>query len=73
MDSYRFNEIQNELNGLTAAMLSRRLKQLTETGIVRRETIPASPPRARYELTETGQELAEILRQLEKFAPLNDQ
>lgn len=70
VDSHGFNEIQRELEGLTPTMLSRRLKQLTEYGLVNRELIPDSPPRTRYELTETGTELASILRQLEQFTPL---
>ncbi|AUV83491.1 transcriptional regulator [Salinigranum rubrum] len=69
-DSYGFNEIQRELDGLTPTMLSRRLTQLTEYGLVNRELIPDSPPRTRYELTETGVAFTEILRQLEQFTPL---
>jgi DNA-binding HxlR family transcriptional regulator len=66
-----FNEIQREFDGLTATMLSRRLKQLTAAGMVNRELLPESPPRTRYELTEDGRELAQILRQLEAFVPLD--
>jgi DNA-binding HxlR family transcriptional regulator len=64
-----FNEMQRRLDGITATMLSRRLDQLEAEGIVKKSTGPTSPPASTYRLTETGRELAEILREIEKLNP----
>ena len=67
-----FNEMKRELRGITATMLSRRLKELEAEGIVKREIIATSPPSTRYELTETGMKLGRILRQIEALRPVDN-
>jgi DNA-binding HxlR family transcriptional regulator len=53
-------------------MLSRRLKQLEGEGLVEREVLDTTPPTTNYSLTETGTELAAILREIEELQPLSD-
>jgi DNA-binding HxlR family transcriptional regulator len=72
IDDYGFNEIKRELDGITATMLSRRLTQLEDEGVVEREVIDTKPPSTRYSLTETGEELARILKQIEQLRPFSD-
>jgi DNA-binding HxlR family transcriptional regulator len=72
MDDRGFNEIKRELDGITATMLSRRLKQLEGEGLVEREVLDTTPPTTNYSLTETGTELAAILREIEELQPLSD-
>lgn len=67
-----FNEMQRALDGITATMLSRRLKQLESEGIVSREVEETSPPSTCYRLTETGRELSRILREIEELNPTGD-
>ena len=64
-----FNQTKRALDGITATMLSRRLKELEEERIVSRTVEETTPPSTTYRLTETGQELAEILIQIEELNP----
>lgn len=68
--SYGFNEMKREFDGITATMLSRRLKTLEAEGILCRCVVETSPPSTSYELTETGHELAVHLREIERLRPV---
>ncbi|MFD1599249.1 winged helix-turn-helix transcriptional regulator [Halobellus rarus] len=72
-DPYGFNAIQRELDGLTAPMLSRRLKELRCHGLVERTVADTTPPETTYSLTEQGTEIATRLRELEPLFELHDQ
>ena len=72
MDEYGFNEMERELHGITSTMLSRRLKQLHHEGIVSRTVESTTPPTTSYQLTETGEQLAQILLQIERLNPIRD-
>ncbi len=69
MDDAGFNEMERALEGITATMLSRRLKELEREGIVARSVQDTKPPETTYSLTDTGVELADILRQIEELNP----
>src|ERR671922_2764492 len=60
----RFNELQDELDGIAPNVLSARLKLLTEQALVVSRPYSERPPRFVYELTESGRELAGALRLL---------
>lgn len=53
----RFSELKHDLSGISAKMLTQRLRDLTESGIVARMELSTSPPTVEYSLTETGMEL----------------
>ena len=57
----RFQELQQLQEGLTPAVLSRRLKTLEQAGIVERQFYSDHPPRAEYLLTPKGQELRTVV------------
>jgi DNA-binding HxlR family transcriptional regulator len=58
----RFNEIERLLNGLSARMLARELRELEINGVVERVTAPSSPVSARcYQLTASGQNLEAVI------------
>lgn len=67
-----FNGIQRELNGLTAPMLSQRLKELRCHGLVERMVADTTPPTTTYSLTEQGTEIATQLRELEPLVELHE-
>ena len=67
-----FNEIERELDGLTAPMLSQRLKELRCHGFVERTVAETSPPTASYSLTEQGERVAVHLRELESMVELRN-
>ena len=60
----RFNELQDELDGIAPNVLSSRLKALTEQTLVVAQAYSDRPPRFAYELSEAGRELAGALRLL---------
>ena len=60
----RFNELQEELDGIAPNVLSARLKALTEQALVVTQPYSERPPRFAYELSESGRELAGALRLL---------
>jgi DNA-binding HxlR family transcriptional regulator len=60
----RFNELQEELDGIAPNVLSARLKLLGEQALVVARPYSERPPRFVYELTESGRELAGALRLL---------
>lgn len=53
----RFSELKHDLSGVSAKMLTHRLRHLIEIGVVRREELPTSPPTVEYSLTKIGCEL----------------
>ena len=60
----RFNELQEQLDGIAPNVLSARLKALTEQALVVAQPYSERPPRFEYELTASGRELAGALRLL---------
>ena len=60
----RFNELQDELDGIAPNVLSARLKFLTEQALIIAAPYSDRPPRFVYQLAEPGRELAGALRLL---------
>jgi DNA-binding HxlR family transcriptional regulator len=60
----RFNELQEELDGIAPNVLSARLKLLAEQALIVSRPYSERPPRFVYELTASGRELAGALRLL---------
>src|SRR5581483_5963723 len=69
----RFAAIANTVEGISDRLLSERLKELEEVGIVERKVTACRPVRIDYELTEKGRELEPVIRELaawaERWAP----
>ena len=55
-----FNDIKDKLPGLSSNLLSSRLSELEDAGIVYSELYVKHPPRYRYLLTESGQALEHV-------------
>ena len=65
----RFSELRDALPGITPKVLSERLKELEEEGIVtRRVDATAFPVRADYTLTGSGLEIVEVIRSIKRWA-----
>jgi DNA-binding HxlR family transcriptional regulator len=60
----RFNELLEEIPGIAPNILSQRLKRLERDAILVARPYIERPPRAAYELTAEGRELAGALRLL---------
>ncbi|HZU05377.1 MAG TPA: helix-turn-helix domain-containing protein [Chloroflexota bacterium] len=64
----RFCQIEAVVDGLSARMLSERLKELEACGIVERRVYPETPVRIEYALTEKGRGLQRALDELQRWA-----
>lgn len=53
----RFSELRHDIKGVSAKVLSDRLKRLVADGVVHREALDTSPPTVEYRLSELGREL----------------
>jgi DNA-binding HxlR family transcriptional regulator len=53
----RFSELQLDMRPISAKVLSTRLKELEEKGVVSRSVLATSPPSVEYALTPLGREL----------------
>ena len=59
-----FTELAHALPTLSDKVLTDRLAQLTEAGVIERHREPAFPPRVTYTLTERGRALIPVLQAL---------
>ena len=57
----RFNELRADIPPVSAKVLSARLSELQERGVLERHVRPTSPPSVEYELTSLGAELIPAL------------
>jgi DNA-binding HxlR family transcriptional regulator len=73
----RFATLRDAIPDITDRMLSERLQELEDEGLVERTVIPETPVRVEYSLTKKGKALAEpigaIAEWAEKYVPLADQ
>ncbi len=63
----RFSEVIAAVEGLSARMLTLRLKQLESAGLVSRTVIPTTPVTIDYQLTEQGFDLVESLGSISDY------
>ena len=53
----RFGELRSDIPRISAKVLTARLRELEEKGVITRHVEPTSPPSVEYALTELGREL----------------
>src|SRR5215468_2032581 len=53
----RFGELRVDIPRISARVLSARLRELEEKGVIARSVVPSSPPSVEYALTDLGREL----------------
>jgi DNA-binding HxlR family transcriptional regulator len=63
----RFNQLL-EIEDINAKVLSARLKEMEEDGLIERKIYPDKPVRIEYTITEKGRALAPILDQMSAFS-----
>ena len=64
----RFGELKRRVVGISAKMLTERLRTLEGAGLVRRDYEATIPPKVTYSLTARGHELDEVLGKLAEVA-----
>ncbi len=57
----RYNNIMRELRGISPKTLADTLKQLRDSGIVKKQSFNEIPPRVEYSLTEDGEKLRDAI------------
>lgn len=64
----RFGELVKAVPGLSDRLLSQRLRQLEEEGLVERLVEPGAPVRVTYSLSQKGSELGPAIAELRSWA-----
>ena len=64
----RFAALRAGIPGITDRMLSERLQELEEEGIVERTVVPETPIRVEYALTKKGRALSEPIEAITQWA-----
>jgi DNA-binding HxlR family transcriptional regulator len=65
----RFSELRDALDGITPKVLSERLKELEDEGILARNVdATAFPVRTEYTLTQSGIEIVNVIRGIKHWA-----
>ena len=64
----RFGELKRQVGGVSAKMLTERLRLLEQADVVKRDYVPTIPPQVTYSLAPRGRELAGVIDQLNKIA-----
>jgi DNA-binding HxlR family transcriptional regulator len=57
----RFTDIKTAIPGVSDMMLTRRLRELEDAGLVERHVMPTSPVHVEYQLTQMGREAGPVL------------
>ena len=64
----RFNDLARMIGGASKKMITERLRQLEERGLVSREVLDTSPVSVHYEITELGRTALGFLDELRKWS-----
>jgi len=64
---WRFNELKKSLEGISQKVLTDSLRSMTDDGIITRTVYAEVPPRVEYSLTELGETLRPILKDMEQW------
>ena len=64
----RFGELKRRVPGVSAKMLTERLRMLEEARVIYRHYEPTIPPQVTYGLAKRGEELREVLDKLSEVA-----
>jgi DNA-binding HxlR family transcriptional regulator len=64
----RYHELRETIPDISDRMLSERLRELEQEGVISRVVVPESPVRVEYELTEKGRALEPVVRAIAKWA-----
>src|SRR5664280_3782578 len=63
----RYTDLRADLPGISTTVLAHRLDELEQTGVVRRRRLAPPAGSTVYELTDWGQELEPVIRQLGRW------
>jgi DNA-binding HxlR family transcriptional regulator len=64
----RYHELRDAIPDISDRMLSERLRELEQEGVLARVVVPETPVRVEYELTEKGLALEPVVRAIARWA-----
>ncbi len=67
----RFNELSRLIPDVSSRVLSSTLRTLEADGFINRKVYAVVPPKVEYRLTEVGESLLPLIRQLTEWAQTN--
>lgn len=65
--SWRFNELQRDLEGISQKVLTDSLRSMEADGIVTRTEYPEVPPHVEYSLSQLGESMRPIILAMEQW------
>jgi DNA-binding HxlR family transcriptional regulator len=65
--TWRFNELQKSLEGISQKSLTDSLRSMEKDGIISRTVYPEVPPHVEYALSELGESMRPILSSMEQW------
>ncbi len=63
----RFGELKKAVTGITQKVLTSKLREMEELGLVERKIYPQIPPKVEYTLTDIGYSLRPVLESLKDW------
>lgn len=64
LGTVRYGVIKKSIDGITHKMLSSQLKELESENVILRKEYPQIPPKVEYSLTEKGQSLIPLVKDM---------
>jgi len=61
----RFKEIKEQIPNVSDKMLTDRMRELEQVGLINRKVYPETPVRIEYELTEKGLDLKPVIESIQ--------
>ena len=65
--SWRYNELQKSITGISRKVLTDNLRTLESDGLIERKFFNEKPPHVEYSLTESGEEFKAVLNAMYDF------
>lgn len=65
--SQRSGVLQKQIMGISNKMFTQTIRELEKDGLVIRKVFPVVPPKVEYKLSERGESLESVLRQLDAW------
>ena len=63
----RYSELRRALPRVTHKMLSQQLRELEADALIHREVYPVVPPKVEYSLTDEGQRIVPMLKEMQRW------
>lgn len=63
----RFGQLKKSVKGITQKVLTAKLRELEDTGLLERTVYPQTPPKVEYTLTDVGYSIRPVINTLQDW------